>query len=81
MFKEKFNIALHAIERITEFEVNTDQKNAIQESLPLLESAYDLLELLENLLNVSIHTDINDLKKIEKVISYAKSKMPKAIKN
>lgn len=75
--RENFNIALHAIERITEFEVSTEQKNAIQMSLPLLESAYDLLESLESLLNVSLHTSTSDLKKIERIIAHARSKMPK----
>ena len=77
MSKEQFKIALHAIENITEFEVNTEQKKALKMSLPLLESSYALLEVLESILDISVNTDVNELKKIKKVIEYAKSKMPK----
>lgn len=77
MSKEQFQAALCAIAHITEFEVDTYQKTAIQSCLPLIESSYDLLCELESLLDLSTSLNNKDLKRIEKVICHAKSKLSK----
>lgn len=77
--EKKINLALYAINTITEFEIATSEKKAIQDCLPLFEEAFSILNILNNIVDVSKETKLNayHINKIKWLMKYAETKIAK----
>lgn len=64
--------ALNIICGLTEFELDRSERMALKEALPLFESSYSLLIILEEIIDMSSKNQI-DVNKIKNLICYAKS--------
>ncbi len=73
MSKENFKLALHAIEQISEFEVNTEQHKAIKQNMTYFEVAFDLVNLIDKFIDVEIKATAHDLNNIRNLIKYTKT--------
>ena len=73
MLSDTYKKSLHAIESITEFETDVETRNAVKQSLPLIESAPLLLQHLEDFLNLSKKISNEDLTLMKETIHYART--------